>query len=233
MHLADIDYQALSKDSYLHHRRVDAKLLSSAFMLIAVLAAQSITPLVVILCFLLSALIISKLPLKTLLHLSFYPLFFSSLFIAILWSSNASLGLLSIFKALSSAWIMISLVATTPYVDIFASLSKVLPSLLVDLFLFTYRSFFILIEKVSDLIKVIRLRGGYHPTHPIRNIKNFSSALALLFVRSFEMNDRMYQIYSLRGYQGKLPLREERRPWSIHEVIILLISVGCMLGALI
>ena len=233
MHLADIDYQALSKESCLHHRRVDAKLLSAAFMLIAVLAAQTITPLVVILCFLFVALLSSKLALKTILHLSFYPLFFSSLFIAILWSSNATLGLLSIFKALSSAWIMISLVATTPYVDIFASLSKVLPSLLVDLFLFTYRSFFILIEKVSDLIKVIRLRGGYHPYHPIRNIKNFSSALALLFVRSFEMNDRMYQIYSLRGYQGKLPLREEHRPWSIHEGIILLIGLGCMLGALI
>lgn len=47
------------------------------------------------------------------------------------------------------------------------------------------------------------------------------------------MNDRMYQIYSLRGYQGKLPLREEHRPWSIHEGIILLIGLGCMLGALI
>jgi cobalt/nickel transport system permease protein len=231
MHLADIDYQALSKKSWLHDRRTDVKLISSALILLAVLIAQNITTLVVILSVLFIALIIDKLSLKTILHLSFYPIFFSSLFIGLLWNSNPELGLLSLFKALSSAWIMISLVASTAYVDIFASMAKVLPSLIVDLFMFTYRSFFILIEKMSDLIRIIRLRGGYHPYHPIRNIKNFSSALALLFMRAFEMNDRMYQIYTLRGYQGKLPLREEQKPLSLHDGGLLLISIGLMLGA--
>jgi cobalt/nickel transport system permease protein len=233
MHLADIDYQALSKRSWLHDRRTDVKGISILLVLIAVLAAQNLTILVVILCFLFVALISSKLSTKAILQLSFYPLFFSSIFISILWSSNPTLGLLSLLKALSSAWLMITLVATTAYVDLFATLSKVLPALLVDLFLFTYRSFFILIEKVSDLMKVIRLRGGYHPYHPIRNIKNFSSALALLFIRAFEMNDRMYQIYSLRGYTGKLPLREEAKPWTLSDFSLILISLILMIGAML
>jgi cobalt/nickel transport system permease protein len=233
MHLADIDYQALSKRSWLHDRRTDVKGISTLLVLIAVLAAQNLTILVVILCFLFLALLSSRLSMKAILQLSFYPLFFSSIFISILWSSNPTLGLLSLLKALSSAWLMITLVATTAYVDLFATLSKVLPALLVDLFLFTYRSFFILLEKVSDLMKVIRLRGGYHPYHPIRNIKNFSSALALLFVRAFEMNDRMYQIYSLRGYTGKLPLREEAKPWTLSDFSLILISLILMIGAML
>ena len=233
MHLADIDYQALSKNSWLHARRSDVKLLSAAMMLIAVLAAQELTTLVVILCVLLLGLLIAKLSLKTIVHLSFYPLFFSSLFVSLLWNTNPALGIVSLLKALSSAWIMITLVSSTPYIDIFATMSKIIPSLIVDLFMFTYRSFFILIEKMSDLIRIIRLRGGYHPYHPIRNIKNFSSALALLFVRAFEMNDRMYQIYNLRGYTGKLPLREELKPWTIHDGVCLLITASMMLGAIL
>jgi len=233
MHLADIDYQALSKRSWLHDRRTDVKSISTLLVLIAVLAAQNLTILVVILCFLFVALVSSKLSTKAILHFSLYPLFFSSIFISVLWNTNPTLGLLSLLKALSSAWLMITLVATTAYVDLFATLSKVLPALLVDLFLFTYRSFFILLEKVSDLMKVIRLRGGYHPYHPIRNIKNFSSALALLFVRAFEMNDRMYQIYSLRGYTGKLPLREEAKPWTLSDFSLILISLILMIGAIL
>ena len=233
MHLADIDYQALSKHSWLHDRRTDVKVISTLLVLIAVLAAQNLTILVVILCFLFVALISSKLSLKAILQFSFYPLFFSSIFISILWSTNPTLGLISLLKALSSAWLMVTLVATTAYVDLFATLSKVLPALLVDLFLFTYRSFFILLEKVSDLMKVIRLRGGYNPYHPIRNIKNFSSALALLFIRAFEMNDRMYQIYSLRGYTGKLPLREEAKPWMLSDFSLIILSLILMIGAML
>lgn len=233
MHLADIDYQALSKRSWLHDRRTDVKGISTLLVLIAVLAAQNLTILVVILCFLFIALVSSKLSKKAILQFSFYPLFFSSIFISVLWSTNPTLGLLSLLKALSSAWLMITLVATTAYVDLFATLSKVLPALLVDLFLFTYRSFFILLEKVSDLMKVIRLRGGYHPYHPIRNIKNFSSALALLFIRAFEMNDRMYQIYSLRGYNGKLPLREEAKPWTLSDFSLIFLSLILVIGAIL
>lgn len=233
MHLADIDYQALSKRSWLHDRRTDVKVISTLLVLIAVLVAQTLTILVVILCFLFVALIISKLSIKSILQFSFYPLFFSSIFISFLWSTNPTLGLLSLLKALSSAWLMVTLVATTPYVDLFATLSKVLPALIVDLFLFTYRSFFILIEKIGDLMKVIRLRGGYHPYHPIRNIKNFSSALALLFIRAFEMSDRMYQIYSLRGYTGKLPLREEVKPWKLSDFSLITLSFALMIGALL
>jgi cobalt/nickel transport system permease protein len=233
MHLADIDYQALSKKSWLHDRRTDVKLISSALILLAVLITQNITTLVVILNFLFISLMVTRLSVKTVLHLSFFPLFFSSLFIGLLWNTNPQLGLISLLKAVSSAWIMISLVASSAYVDIFATISKILPSLIVDLFLFTYRSFFILIEKMSDLIRIIRLRGGYHPYHPIRNIKNFSSALALLFLRAFEMNDRMYQIYTLRGYQGKLPLREEQKPFKMDDGVLILISLGLMIGALL
>jgi cobalt/nickel transport system permease protein len=233
MHLADIDYQALSKRSWLHDRRTDVKGFSTLLVLIAVLAAQNLTILMVILCFLFIALISSKLSIKAILSFSFYPLFFSSIFISIVWSTNPTLGLISLLKALSSAWLMVTLVATTAYVDLFATLSKVLPALLVDLFLFTYRSFFILLEKVSDLMKVIRLRGGYNPYHPIRNIKNLSSALALLFVRAFEMNDRMYQIYSLRGYTGKLPLREEVKPWTLSDFSLILVSFMFMIGAML
>lgn len=233
MHIADIDYQALSKNSWLHQRRTDVKLLSGLLMLIAVLVAQSLTTLVVILCVLVLAMVIAKLSIKTILHLSFYPLFFSSLFVSLIWSQNPTLGMLSILKGVASAYIMISIVSSTPYIDIFASMGKVMPAIIVDLFLFTYRSFFILLEKVSDLIRIIRLRGGFHPFKLIRNIKNIASALALLFIRAFEMNDRMYNIYNLRGYTGKLPLRESTKPFTIADGICLMITAGMLIGALL
>lgn len=233
MHIADIDYQALSKNSWLHRRRPDVKLLSGLLMLIAVLVTQELTTLVVILCVLVFALVTTKLSLKMILHLSFYPLFFSSLFVSLIWSQNPILGMISIGKGVASAYIMISIVASTPYIDIFATLGKVMPPIIVDLFLFTYRSFFILLEKVSDLIRIIRLRGGFHPLRLIRNIKNMTSALALLFLRAFEMNDRMYNIYNLRGYTGKLPLRESDKPFTYADGICLVIAASMLLGALL
>ncbi|MCM8900305.1 energy-coupling factor transporter transmembrane protein EcfT [Caldicoprobacter algeriensis] len=233
MHLAAIDQMASSGASLFHRAGVPSKLLMTLCLLGAVIGSGDVLALGLLIVILLILHLIARVQFKELVHLLFYPFFFSLLFALLKFQESWASGLLVIFKGTGAALVTLFLLATTPWVEVFAFLSAYLPGLLVDIFLFTYRSFFILIDQVDSLLRSIKIRGGYHPFNVIVNVKNMAAAVGLILLHSFEISQRMYKIYLLRGYDGGIPI--VRRWWKLGypDGVVIVLSAFIVIGMVI
>ncbi|SFP86051.1 energy-coupling factor transporter transmembrane component T family protein [Caldicoprobacter faecalis] len=233
MHLAAIDQMASSGTSVFHRAGVPSKLLMMLCLLGAVIGSSDVLALGVLMVILLILHLMARVRFKEIVHLLFYPVFFSLLFALLKFQESWASGLLVVFKGTGAALVTLFLLATTPWVEIFAFLSAYLPGLLVDIFLFTYRSFFILIDQVDSLLRSIKMKGGYHPFSLAMNLKNMAAAVGLILLHSFEMSERMYKIYLLRGYDGGIPIT--RRWWKLGypDGVVIILSAFIVVGAVI
>jgi cobalt/nickel transport system permease protein len=233
MHIAAIDYMANNGDSFLHHARPVTKVFISLLFLVCLIISDQISKAVVLLVIPIIFLLLSRVNIREILHLAAYPLVFSLIFALIRMRQSWILGILVLIKALGAALNMLLLLATTPYTDLFGVFSYVLPGVIVDVFLFTYRSLFILLDKLENMVKSIRLRGGFHPMKLLLNLKNAAGALGVMTIHAFDMSERMYRIYSLRGYKGKIPVTRDWWPLRLVDGLLLLFSLIVLTGVLI
>ncbi|KAB3524939.1 energy-coupling factor transporter transmembrane component T family protein [Alkaliphilus serpentinus] len=233
MHIAEIDYISNTTDSPLHRLKPISKMTFTLFVMASFIISSELAKLLVLTGFVLVLFIIGNIPYKKVFHLVLYPLFFSLLFAVIRLQQSYILASIIILKACGTALTMILLISTTSYVDIFGVLSKFLPKLLVDILLFTYRSLFILVGQIENLLKSMKLRGGYKSFNIIRNMTNIAGAIGILIIHSYEMNERQFQIYALRGYEGGLPITVEN--WSLKrdDVFLILSSLIILVGMVI
>lgn len=233
MHLAAIDYMANNGDSFLHRARPLTKVVISFLFLISLVISNHLYKAAVLLVVTIILIFLSKVNIRQILHLAAYPLVFSLIFAFIRMQQSWVLGVLVLMKALGAALNMLLLLATTPYTDLFGLLSFFLPSVIVDVFLFTYRSLFILLEKLENMVKNIRLRGGIHPSRLFFNLKNLAGAVGVMTIHAFDMSERLYRIYSLRGYEGKIPIDNEWQPPSLADGLLFLFALIVLTGVLI
>lgn len=233
MHLASLDQMSNHGDSPLHRMQPGTKMLMASFWVAGVVATDSLLRLALYLFLLALLLALSKNPVRELLHLAVYPIFFSLVFALLQLQNSWSAALLVVFKATAAAGTLILLISTTSYVDIFACMSKFMPPLLVDAFVFTYRALFILLDQLQNLLRSIRLRGGYHPLKIALNLRSGAGMIGVMIIHAFDMSDRMYRIYALRGYQGSIPVaRGAKRP-ALSEVLALGFSILILIGMVI
>ncbi|HHY82688.1 MAG TPA: hypothetical protein GX505_08415 [Clostridiales bacterium] len=233
MHIAAVDQMANNGNSLMHRLSPVTKVCMTFLLLSALIFSDSI-PKAVFLLVLASALILaSRANIREVLHLAAYPLIFSVLFALILLGHSWKGGLMVILKALGAAANMLLLITTTPYTDIFGVFSYVLPGIIIDVFIFTYRSLFILLDKLEDMVKSIRLRGGLHPLKLLFNLRNIAGALGVMTIHAFDLSERMYRIYSLRGYSGKIPITREWQHLRLPDFLLLLVSIAVLTGVLI
>lgn len=233
MHIADIDQLAINGTSLLHHRSPLPKILLTLCLLASIILSKNLVVLAVLMGLVLVLLRVARVPLGQVLHLVAYPLVFSLLFSIMQFQHSFVLGLLVLLKAVGAGLTMLFLITTTSYVDIFGFFSLFMPALLVDVFLFTYRSLFILLEQIEHLLKSMKLRGGYRAYNPFFNLKGIAGALGVLIIRSFEMAERMYQIYTLRGYQGGIPINNHFWPFKPLDYGIILLGLITLTGTVI
>lgn len=233
MNIAQIDNISINGQSLFHKSGTLAKMSLTLFILAALMVTSQLEKLIIISIFLIFLLVFSRLKPLLIVKLLIYPLFFSLIFVFFTKSFSAYAPLILVLKATSAALTMIWLILTTPYIEIFSLLSRVLPSLLADLLFFTYRSFFILLEKLEDSLKIMRLRGAYSPVNILKNLKNTGAIIANLFINSFEMSDRMYKVYSLRGYRGSLPLGRKKLIKRNSDYLLILTGFLIFLGVLL
>ncbi|KUO51728.1 MAG: hypothetical protein APF76_15190 [Desulfitibacter sp. BRH_c19] len=233
MHISEMDHIANNGHSFFHRAGVLAKMFFTLIMLTAIIIANTINTLALLIIILMGMFLVTRVPLLKVGHLAVYPAFFSVLFAIIKFQESLTSGLIVVLKALGAALTMIFLISTTSYVEIFAVLSLVLPRLLVDIFFFTYRAIFILLDKAQNLFTSIKLRGGYRPFSMIMNIKNLPKLIGTLLIHSFEMGERMHKIYSLRGYNGHIYVQFKWWPLNSSDIIIFTISIGILIGTVI
>ena len=233
MDIAYIDQLANNGDGCLHKASVISKFLMTVSIIGAVVVSTRIYQLLSVLGILIVLNIINRLPLRKILHFIIYPVFFSVVFALMYFQYSFEAGFVIILKAVVAAKGMLLLITTTPYPQIFGILSRFLPGMVTDAMLFTYRIFFILLEKIRKSLIVIKLRGGFRPSNIIFNVKNLAAVIGIIFINAFDMSDRMYHIYALRGYSGNMMRnfkwytfkRNDYIPITVAAIIIVLVVI--------
>lgn len=233
MHLALIDQLSNNGKSVFHKLTPTTKVIMTSLFIASIIVSRDVYRISVVIAVVLSYFVISKLPLKEVLGLAMYPAFFSTLFALFEFQESFTAGLLIIFRGLGAALTMIFLITTTSYIDVFTILGLIVPKVIVDLLIFTYRSFFILLDRVGNTIRSIKLRGGFKKFAFFGNIRSLTGMTAVLLLHSLDMGERMYKIYTLRGYNPELPIQFHWKKLRTSDFLFIILSIMVLIGVLI
>jgi energy-coupling factor transporter transmembrane protein EcfT len=205
--LSYLDYSAVEGKSWLHRSSVLAKMIGMGFVLLAVVALNSLPGLLLLYALLLLLFFGSRISPK-IFSLTLYPLIFAVLFVFI---SGFQLRfiLLIFLKVLCGSTGVVLLLATTPYPRVFRVLGKFLPSLFVTALFLTYRSVFILLDVLEETEHALHLRGGLQWGRPWRSLTNISNAFGHLLIKGIDNSEKMYESMILRGFQKEIHYRGE------------------------
>lgn len=220
MDVRTVDISATTGVSGLHHAGAVTKLAAFALTLAAVVVQQNLF-VVLTLTFALAALAVgSRLPARAVFGLAAYPGVFAVVF-AFAAAPDALTGALFVAKAVTAALAAVVLIFTTPYPQVFAPIQRIVPEIVGDAMLMTYRSLFLLGEKLDRLRVAVRLRSGLSKGHPLRAARAGASALGSLILYAFDLSQREYDVMRLRGYEGRLRVSVSRGTDRRFDVALL------------
>jgi cobalt/nickel transport system permease protein len=112
------------------------------------------------------------------------------------------LGLLIIIKAVAIVLTTYAVFGSARFdVSMIALQRLKVPSILVQMLLFTYRYIFVLIEEMRRMTTAMRVRGFVMGTN-LYTLKVIGNFIGSLLVRSFERTDRVYKAMLSKGYDG-------------------------------
>jgi energy-coupling factor transporter transmembrane protein EcfT len=120
---------------------------------------------------------------------------------------------------------MVLLIVTTPYPDVFNLIRPIMPRIIAEGLIVTYRSIFVLLELTDELIKALRVRGGISRRKYISNIKNFSSGIGLLLVKGFDFSEKFYGMMNVRGYGRKITGSQRQSVTTYNDILAILIGL--------
>lgn len=203
MDVRAIDLSATSGTSRLHTASATAKLLAFGGVLTAIVIQQNVLVVAALGLLLASLAVGARLPLRPVFGLAAYPALFAIVF-AFAAAPDAFAGLLLVVRAMTAALAAIVLVFVTPYPQLFAPLQRVVPEIVGDALLMTYRSLFLLAEKFEHLRLAVRLRSGLSRGNPLLAARASVSALGSLVLYALDLSQREYDVLRLRGYDGGL-----------------------------
>lgn len=111
--------------------------------------------------------------------------------------------------------LMLVLIATTPLPDTFkAAHSLLIPGLLIQLVLLTYRYVFLLMEEFARLRTALRVRGFRNRAN-LHSYRTIGQVAGTLLVRSHERSERVAQAMNCRGFDGRFrSLSDFRTGWA-------------------
>ncbi len=203
MHIGRIDSSATLGDSWLHRVSPKSKLLAFATVLAAVIVSWNVLVVGSLTIALVAVAVSARLDSRLAASLAIYPAMFALIFA---FSAATSLlgGVVIVLKATTAALGAVIVVLTTPYPYIFAPLQRIVPGIVGDALLMTYRSLFLLLEKFGNLLTAARLRSGIRAGHPVRAARATTRALGGLLLYAFDLSQRSYDIMRMRGYEGRL-----------------------------
>jgi cobalt/nickel transport system permease protein len=203
MDIRAIDLSATTGRSALHGAAPVTKLVSFGMVLAAVVVQQNLLVVAAIGMALAALAVGSRLRLGLVFGLAAYPGIFAIVF-AFAAAPDALTGSLFVVKAVTAALAAVVLICTTPYPQVFAPIQRIVPGVVGDAMLMTYRSLFLLAEKSDRLRIAVRLRSGLARRQPIRAAQAAAAALGGLVLYAFDLSQREYDVMRLRGYEGRL-----------------------------
>jgi len=203
MDIASVDTSATLGSSALHRTHPVAKLIAFALALAGVVASSNVLVLASVAIVLSAVVIAMRLPARQVFALALYPALFAALFAFAASAGPITVAVLML-KAVTAALCAVTLMFTTPYPYVFAPLQRVMPSLVGDALLMTYRSFFLVLEKLQRVTRAARLRAGLFGTQPVRTARAATLALGTTMLYAVDMSERTYDVMTLRGYDQRL-----------------------------
>ena len=237
MDVALIDYYANHGKSFLHSAGAPSKMLFSALLITSVVIMDEFYLLLSIYLVLVSMAVWTRLSVAKILSIAAYPAIFALLFVMVTWEGSVLRAGVIMLKALTAALTMVILIVTTPYPDVFKTLKPILPGIIHDGLYLTYRSLFVLLEMTDELVKGLKVRGGLTKRKYLRNIANFSSGIALVLLKGFDITEKYYGVMKVRGYTGKIASDKNSGRLSMDDIaavalgiLILSVSLGIELS---
>jgi len=220
--IASVDTSATLGSSALHRTHPVAKLIAFALTLAGVVASSNVLVLASVAIVLSSVVLAMRLPARQVFALALYPALFAALFAFAASAGPITVAVL-MFKAVTAALCAVTLMFTTPYPYVFAPLQRVMPSLVGDALLMTYRSFFLLLEKLQRVTRAARLRAGLFGRQPVRSARAATLALGTTMLYAVDMSERTYDVMTLRGYDKRLQVTmpdSESRTFDVLTVLV-------------
>lgn len=233
MDIGTIDYWAVNRKSFLHSASPLYKIIFVVSVIASVVITNNLVVLLSIYLMLLGLVILTRLPFLQIVWIGAYPAIFAVLFAISSWDGSWITPANIILKALDAALAMVILIVTTPYPSVFSSISPFLPRIVVEGLFLTYRSLFILLALMGNLIRALKIRGGLSSGRYVKNITNFASGIGLLIIHGFDLSERFYGVMSIRGYSGRMAGEDIRKEFAQEDILpvtvgllILFISIG-------
>lgn len=211
MDIGAIDRSATQGGGPLRSMSPVTKLAAMALVLAAVLVSWNVLVLWAVFLALVATLVWGRVDLRLALGLAAYPAVFALVF-AFASAPDVMTAAVIVSKAVTAALAAVSVVLSTPYPQVFAPIQRIVPGIVGDALLMTYRATFILLEKFSRLLRASRLRAGLRNGHPVRAARATAGALGGLLLYSVDLAQRDYDIMRLRGYEGRLHVSLTRSP---------------------
>lgn len=228
--LAQIDHRASSGATPWHRASALGKLLLAALVLGLAVFAPSLRLLLAVHALVWLLVLSSRLPVSLLVAAAGYPLVFSALFVLSEWDGTWTTPLRLLLRPLTASLAAVWLVSTTPYPDLFAPLSRVLPRNVGDGLFLTYRALFTLLARTERLWQALRLRGGF--AGPVRRrFTRAGESLGTLVVHGFERSNRLYATMLLRGHSGRICGCRHYADWTRDDGWVALAGLALVVAA--
>lgn len=224
--LAQVDLVASSGRSPWHRASAISKLVLAALGLALALAAPTLPLQAALYAAAVTLLATSSLPARVAFAAATYPLLFVALFVALRWDGTLDTAARLALRPLTATAFTVWLVATTPYPDLFAPLSRVLPRPLADGLFLTYRALFAFVARSERLFRALRLRGGDR-LPPRRRLTVAGEGIGTLLLHGFERSERLHAAMRLRGHDGRICGCRHWAEWTAADL-----AVGAAAGGL-
>jgi len=200
---SQIDFLASSGTSLWHRASAFAKLLLTALFVAIVVVTPSWGVVAGLLLTAIGLCITARVPGRLVAAAATTPLLFSIIFVSAHFRTDWDEPLILLARPMVASLTAVWLVSTTPYPDLFAPLSRILPRSVGDTLFLTYRAVFALLDRVERMWKALRLRGAM--ARPVRErFSVMGEAVGTVVLSGFDRSQRLYQAMQLRGHSGRI-----------------------------
>ncbi|WP_051305855.1 cobalt ECF transporter T component CbiQ [Desulfogranum mediterraneum] len=142
------------------------------------------------------------------------------------------LALIIMLKACSVALLMEPMFATAPLSTSLQALQQLgLPPAIGQMILLSHRYIFLFVHESKRMYRSMRVRG-FAPGTNLATMRTMGHFLGMLFIRSYERTQQVYEAMVSRGYQGVFPsqVRFQLKP---ADLLLATMVVLAMLGLLL
>lgn len=203
MDIGAVDRSATSDLGWLHRVSPVAKLIAFALVIGAIIVTWNLLLALALFAALAAVAVTARLDLKLTFTLAAYPALFALIF-ALASAPDPGTGAVIVLKAVTAGLSAVIVILTTPYPQVFAPIQRIVPGVVGDAMLMTYRATFLLLGKFANLLRAVRLRSGVRGHKLVPSAQAVTTALGGLILYSIDLSEREYDVMRVRGYSGQL-----------------------------